>query len=224
IPELRRWLRDHFLENGRITDRKDLNLLYFSSYDLKLYAPSFTFRTPKRDMDDIAVFPAHSSDGVALIAPLNGITFSAPLEAGLGIVGLQKIVGSHLIRQGHLNSIYDMTIRKLDPALWELFRDYLSPHSSKLTYFRRTDDKLHRYGLDVFSRDGILYTARLNRLDRTTIYAAPTIQALKDKIGEDLVRYGAVNTINDIRAVSATDKPATSLMDTILHKPAFASR
>jgi hypothetical protein len=61
-------------------------------------------------------------------------------------------------------------------------------------------------------------------LDRTTIYAAPTIQALKDKIGEDLVRYGAVNTINDIRAVSATDKPATSLMDTILHKPAFASR
>ena len=222
IPQLRRYLADHFKKNGRITNRKELNLLYCSPYDLQLYASYCMLRTPDERIDDIPVFPTQNWEGVCLFAPINSDWLSVPLHPDQGILALQKIVGEYLVKEGHLDDTFDLNVRKLPLGEWERIKSSLSPFTHKLTYYRRVDGQLDRYYLDVFIGENACITARVNHLGRVTIYAAADIRSLQIRVGDDLYRHAAVNSPSDVQVVFTTRKSdKISLLDRGIRKSAF---
>ncbi len=119
IASLRRWLADHFKAIGRIQQRREMKLVYLSSYDLQLYAPYCVLRTPDEDVPDIPIFPLIEKKKVSLMAPLDDQAKVVDYDSGKGIFTLFEQVSQHLVQHKLLGSPCELTIRKLAGSDWE---------------------------------------------------------------------------------------------------------
>jgi len=227
VPELRRWLADHFKGTGRIPNRKALHLLYFSPFDLGLYAPYCMFRVQDEKIDDIPVFPIQNIQGNRLMAPINGQVLTTPFADHQGVLALCRLVGEHLVKTGKSSNRFIVSIRKLPLVAWEYICSKLSKAPVEIMYFRRVNAKFHRTQLEVLTDGDSLYTGRLNRLGRVTVFSAGNSRNLQRQVGEDLYRYQAINSPDAVRLLPSSfpeNGKNVSLLDSTLHAAFFSSR
>jgi len=202
IAGLRRWLGDHFKAIGRIQQRREVNLVYLSSYDLQLYAPYCVLRTPDEDVPDIPIFPIIEKNVITLMAPINSHTEVVDFSAGKGIFALFDDVSSFLTKEKLLNSPYDLTIRKLSGDAWQKLEKNLSSENTALVYTRDYDGTQKNVSNPVFKEGELYIAARANRLGNYVLYVAPSLNELQVLVGKELSSYGALQTPNDVKTVS----------------------
>ena len=199
IASLKAWLADHFKSIGRITNRRDLGLLYLSPFDLGLYAPHCVIRTPDIDDPDIPVFPAPFEQGFHLIAPVNSISLKVPFDNHKGVLAIHQEVESYLLERKRLSRRYATTIRKLPSAYWEKLQRTLTPHPSQLTFYRDLGQGMQRHSLPVYQQGDGYLTGRVNRLGGTVIFFATDLNNLQRCVGEDLASYEAIGHPDDVK-------------------------
>jgi len=221
IAELRIWLADHFKQLGRIRNRKELGILYFSQFDLQLYPPDCTLRSPQTA--DIPVFPTKNGQGQQLLAPVDIQSITVPMNEGAEIFDLHQEVGTYLVKRGQLADPYDMTVRKLATHTWARIQAALEPYAQALTYYRELGGRLQRLTVPVFTNGRTLVAARINRLGRISLLLAPDIRGLRWRVGEELYRQGAIGDPDAVRIVPARPDERCSALDRLLHAPVFAN-
>ena len=208
IASLRAWLADHFKRIGRITNRRDLGLLYLSPFNLGLYAPHCVIRTPDKEDPDIPVFPAPSEQGFHLIAPVNIISIKVPFDGHKGVLAIHREVENYLLEHKRLPNKYATTIRKLPSAYWEKLQLTLTPHPSQLSFFRDLGEGMTLHTLPVYKEDDSFITGRINRLGGTVIYFATDLSKLQRCVGEDLASYDAIDHPDDVKIASSKEQQA----------------
>ncbi len=201
IASLRLWLADHFKAIGRIQNRREMDLLYLSPEDLQLSTPYCVFRTPDEAVADIPVFLVKTQRTLQLMAPLSSQFLSVDYAAGKGIFALYTQVGNYLHRQGQLDDLFEMTIRKLSAQAWENLEPGLAPETHQLAYQRETDGKPRLVQNPIFCEAPFYIAARLNRLGRIVLYLAPDMPDLRQRVSRDLYSYGAIKDPNEVQAV-----------------------
>jgi hypothetical protein len=198
IASLRLWLADHFKSLERIRNRRDMDLLFLSPFDLKLYAPYCVLRTLDEDLADIPIFPRLDHSGLRLLAPINGTSFSAFYENGRGVFRLWDAVAERLIQQGRISESSEITLRKLPSEAWEALKAGLIPVSNQFTYLRERDGQTRRLFLPVYQIEYGLIASRVNRVGRAVLYRAPDLLQLQKRVGEDLHYWGHIDRPGEI--------------------------
>ncbi len=198
IASLRVWLADHFKSLGRIRNRREMNLLSLSPFDLKLYAPYCVLRTLDEELADIPIFPRFDQRGLRLAAPINGTSISVAYEGGLGVFKLWDAVAEELIREGRIAEASEITLRKLPGEAWEMLKGGLAPIASQFSYLREREGQTRRLYLPVYRTNHGLIASRLNRVGRAVIYQAPDLQKLHNRVGEDLHYWGHIDRTSEI--------------------------
>ena len=202
IAGLRRWLGDHFKAIGRIQQRREVNLVYLSSYDLQLYAPYCVLRTPDEDVPDFPIFPIIEKNAITLMAPINNHSEVADFSAGKGIFVLFGNVSSFLTKNDLLKSPFELTIRKLSGEAWKKLEQNLSSENAGLVYTRDYDGNKKEVNNPVFKEGDLYIAARANRLGNYVLYLAPGLKELQALVGKDLASYGAIQTPNEVKTAS----------------------
>jgi hypothetical protein len=202
ISNLRIWLAEHFKQMGRISHRREMELLFLANYDLQLYAPYCVLRVPGEITPDIPIFPFPGDNGLRLVAPLNRKSVTAPFNQARGIFTLQTAVGGYWAEQGLLNSPLESTIRKLPVNSWKKVKESFCLSEYSLSYTRLRDGVRQPQTLPVYEDGGILKAARVNRVGRVVIYTAADLQTLARRVGQDLSFYGALEDANAVEVNS----------------------
>jgi len=202
IASLRLWLADHFKTIGRIRNRREMDLLYLSDYDLQLYAPYCVLRTPDESVADIPIFPVKKQDRWFLMAPVNSHSFTVEFADGKGIFNLFTQVGNYLIEHGQLRDPFEITIRKLGADAWKNLESGMFPNSQQLTYERELDSGLKMVENPIFREAPFFVAARTNRLGRVVLYLAPDMPDLRQRVASDLYSYGAIKDLNAVKAIT----------------------
>jgi len=227
IASLKAWLADHFKSIGRITNRRDLGLLYMSPFDLGLYAPHCVIRTPDEEDPDIPVFPAPSEKGFHLIAPVDSISLKVPFDGHKGVLAIHQKVENYLLEHKRLSRKYATTIRKLPLAYWEKLQLTLTLYPSQLTFFRDLGQGMQQHTLPVYREGDSYITGRINRLGGTVIFFATDLSELQRCVGEDLASYDAIDNPDEVKITSpkgqkvVKEKPI-SLLNQKLSGPAHS--
>lgn len=201
IASLRLWLGNHFKGVGRIQNRREMDLLYLSPYDLQLYAPYCVLRTPDEAVADIPVFPISDGKNINLMAPINGKTLATEYASGKGIFTLFDQVSDYLSKKKLIRDPYEITIRKLSAKAWERIASQLPPESNRLTYLRDYDGKEREVENPVFIQEKHMLAARSNRFGRFVLYLAPDLDKLSKNIGDELYSYGALKDPKTIKVM-----------------------
>jgi hypothetical protein len=202
IASLRLWLADHFKTIGRIRNRREMDLLYLSDYDLQLYAPFCVLRTPDETVADIPIFPVKEKNQWYLTAPVNHQSFTVAFAGGKGIFSLFSQVGDYLIQHGQLTDLYEITIRKLGGEAWKILEGEMFPEPQRLEYEREFDSAMRKVENPVFQEDPYYVAARTNRLGRVILYVAPDMPDLRQRVASDLFSYGVIKDLNAVKAIS----------------------
>ncbi len=201
IASLRVWLADHFKALHRIKNRREMSLLYLSSYDLQLYSPYCVMRTPDEEVPDIPVFPLITDDGINLIAPVSNTSLSVPYDNGKGIFTLFNQVADYLIGRGELVDRYEITIRKLSMMAWKKMEQQLTAQEMMFAYKREISGEIRKIKDPIFVESDRYLSARKNRLGNMVLYLAPDLSDLQHRIGTDLFSYGAISDPTIIKTV-----------------------
>jgi hypothetical protein len=220
IAELRIWLADHFKHIGRIQNRRELGILYFSQSDLQLYPPDCTLRPVT--MPDIPVFPTKNGQGKQLVAPVNSHSIAVPTSEGAEVFDLHRKVGRYLVKQGRLADPYDITIRKLSPDAWTRVKSTLQPYEQALSYYAEANGRLPRRRVPVFKNARSLIAARKHDTGRTSLHLAPNIRGLQRRLGQELHREGVISSPDAVQVVPAQRHTPVSILDRLLQAPAVA--
>ena len=206
IASLRLWLADHFKTIGRIHNRREMDLLYLSDYDLQLYAPFCVLRTPDESVADIPIFPVKKQERRQekwyLMAPVNNHSYTVEFAGGKGVFSLFTQVGDYLIKHGQLKDLYEITIRKLNADSWKIMESGMSPESQHLAYERETEGGIRKVENPIFHEAPFLVAARTNRLGRVMLYLAPDMPDLRQRVASDLFSYGAIKDMNAVETIT----------------------
>ena len=202
IASLRLWLADHFKTIGRIHNRREMDLLYLSDYDLQLYAPYCVLRTPDESVADIPIFPVKKHDQWYLMAPVNNHSYTVEFAGGKGIFSLFTQVGDYLIEHGQLKDLYEITIRKLGADSWKNLESGMFQNPQSLTYERESDGGFRKVENPIFQEAPFLVAARTNSLGRVILYLAPDMPDLRQRVASDLYSYGAIKDLNAVKAIT----------------------
>jgi len=194
IARLRVTIADHFKNLGRIQNRRELGLLYLSSYDLQLYEPQCVIRIPDASHPDIPVFPDPNEGSLRLVAPVNSVSLTEAYSAGDGVFTIHKTVEKYLIDHKLLDDSNETTIRKLKAGIWEKIEKGLTPYSQVISYKRDLGAGETRIIQPIYSLDDNLVTSRINRLGGVVLTFALSTEALQKRVGADLSSYGAINS------------------------------
>ena len=220
IAELRIWLADHFKQTGRIRNRKELGILYFSPSDLQVYPPRCTLRAP--GIPDIPVFAKRNGTGAELLAPVNSHTVAVSDNGGAAIFDLHRAVGEYLSQRGRLSDLSQVTVRKVTPEQWQQIEATLCLHEQALLHYRRMNGRLERQRIPVYAvGDGRLVAARTNRVGRVVLYVAADIQTLRLRVGEELSGRGDAGGSESLRIVPARPQAHRSALDRLLETPSL---
>lgn len=220
IAELRIWLANHFQHIGRIQNRRELGILYFSQSDLQLHPPRCTLRSVT--MPDIPVFPTKNGQGQELAAPVNGHTITTPASEGTAIFDLHWKVGQYLVQRGRLADPCDLTIRKLSADTWIQVRETLEPYEQTLGYHTEVDGRLRRRQVPVFTNNRHLVAARQHDTGRTSLHLGPDMWSLQRQLGRELYQEGTIGSPDAVQIGAAQRTGPPSILDRLLHTPAFA--
>jgi hypothetical protein len=202
IGELRLALADYFKIAGPIRNRKELEILMLSRYDLHLYPPVCSFRA--QGMADIPVFPIEKGQDVILSAPVDTTAIDVVCHDGQCILDLHDAVSEYLIKIGKLSRPADLTIRKVSAQTWRHVQTALKPYDRALTYHDDVDGRLARRVVPVYANGQHLLAGKTNRFTRTTLYLAPDIWQLQDRLGRELYSQGKLSSPGYVTVMQAS--------------------
>ncbi|PKO12400.1 MAG: hypothetical protein CVU39_24125 [Chloroflexi bacterium HGW-Chloroflexi-10] len=201
IASLRVWLADHFKAIGRIQNRRKMNLLYLSPYDLQIYAPFCVLRTLDETIPDIPIFPMADADGVKLIAPIGRQTLSANYAGGKGIFSLYRQVSDIMLFKGQIKEPYEISIRKLSPTDWSKLESQLKPELRTVVYERELNGSLNKVIDPLYATQDLYVVARTNRIGNKVLYIDRDVQSVTQRVGLDLHYYGTIRDPHDIQSL-----------------------
>lgn len=188
IGELRLALADYFKTAGFIQNRKEVSVLYLSRTDLQLYQPVCVLRA--QDMADVPVFPVRNGTDTQLVAPVNLMSVTVPLDEGAGFFKLHQAVSTYLAETGRLDHPSHLTMRKLASVMWAELTVSLKRLDRTLSFYDQVDGRLIRQQIPVYANGKSLLAARANHLDRIALHFATTIWDLQTALGQELCAEG----------------------------------
>jgi len=202
IGELRVALADYFKSIGLIRNRKNLDILILSRYDLQLYAPICAFRA--QGIEDIPVFPFEKGQEVILSAPVNTTSITVKFNGGQGILKLHELVAEYLIGRGKLDRPANLTVRKLSAPTWQVIQAAVKHDRRALTYQYDEDEQPVTRIVPLFANGKYMLAGRTNHLNRTTLYQAPDIRQLQDQLGRELYSLGYLASPDNMTVVETS--------------------
>ena len=188
IGQLRVALADYFKATGLIQQRKQVTILHLSRADLQLYAPTCVLRAP--GLYDVPVFPVRNGRGSLLVAPVNSDTIQVPLTGAASLLKLHAAASEYLLAKGRIDSPWALTVRKMNPPIWQGLQAALTPADRMLAYHHRQERRLVKRHLPVLANGRVLVAGRTNHLGRTAVHIAPDIYELQSRVGQELYTEG----------------------------------
>lgn len=188
IGELHESLADYFKLTGFIRHRDELEVLYLSRSDLRLYRPVCALSAA--GIADIPAFPVKNGQGMTLSAPVNTQEIHVSCQEGAGVLVLYDAVSAYLLDEGKIGSSIDLTINKLSPQVWDQVRTYLEPSGRYLSYYEEDQGRLVKKNVPVFANGKYLVAAETNGADRTALHVGPNLLSLQNHMGHELHHRG----------------------------------
>ena len=212
VGDLRHALASNFKRTGQIRNRKEVQVLALSRYDLQLYRPICMFRA--NGICDVPVFPLKRGERTDVIAPVNARSLAVPLRESGDLFRLHEAVANYLRHRGTVDGLAEVTVRKLTPAVWHDLRAALVPEGRQLAYHEHVEGRLIRCEAPLFRHGNRLIAARTNSRQRTALHIGTDLEEVKSSLGEELYREGKLSSPHYL-TVRQTERKAERALFTL---------